>query len=357
MTIKKEFVQSVLVGSAAVAALLMGAGSTYASSETTPFDISSASSTFVTVTNSGSVGIGTANPTDLLDLSDSPVGNMNSTDMSLTTAPSLGTLTGVSTRMLNGLSQYFTPSGTLSSASGAVFVVANGSNQTLDISGMTLANLSGSQSRNTLTADGSSDLVTGTPVFNASANSGRANQLNVNGVVANVSVNPTVAAGSKNDFTSAAGSFTNGSIASGLLNGTTYGIEAINNANISGTNSTAYGGYFVGGSANTSYGLYDSENSSQPGQAAYGLYIAGPGTLNPNDYSLYSQGTAPSFFQGAVGINVAAPTAELDVNGSVNVGTNAAPTGITLHDTATNQPYCVEVTNGALVTTAGACAN
>ena len=42
---------------------------------------------------------------------------------------------------------------------------------------------------------------------------------------------------------------------------------------------------------------------------------------------------------------------------SLEVGTQAKPTGITIYDTATGQPYCLQVTNGQTVSTPGKCAN
>ena len=41
--------------------------------------------------------------------------------------------------------------------------------------------------------------------------------------------------------------------------------------------------------------------------------------------------------------------------GKLKVGSQEKPTGITLYDTVTGAPYCIKVTNGAMVSAAGAC--
>ena len=60
---------------------------------------------------------------------------------------------------------------------------------------------------------------------------------------------------------------------------------------------------------------------------------------------------------GNVGIGTVSPQAKLDVEGNVRVGKGSAPAGITLFDTATGQPFCLRITSGTLVPSAGQCPN
>jgi hypothetical protein len=45
----------------------------------------------------------------------------------------------------------------------------------------------------------------------------------------------------------------------------------------------------------------------------------------------------------------------LDFNGNLELGNQSKAAGITLYDTVTNKPYCIRMTNGALVPSAGVC--
>lgn len=45
----------------------------------------------------------------------------------------------------------------------------------------------------------------------------------------------------------------------------------------------------------------------------------------------------------------------LDLSGNLELGSEAMPSGITLYDTITKKPYCVRITNGALVPSVGGC--
>ena len=58
---------------------------------------------------------------------------------------------------------------------------------------------------------------------------------------------------------------------------------------------------------------------------------------------------------GKLGVGTLAPTHTLDVAGNVRVGTPSRPTGITLYDTATGAPNCLQITNGVPVSKPGEC--
>ncbi len=45
----------------------------------------------------------------------------------------------------------------------------------------------------------------------------------------------------------------------------------------------------------------------------------------------------------------------LDLSGNLELGGEATPSGITLYDTVTKKPYCIRITNGTLMPTAGVC--
>lgn len=45
----------------------------------------------------------------------------------------------------------------------------------------------------------------------------------------------------------------------------------------------------------------------------------------------------------------------LDLSGNLELGSEAMPSGIALYDTITKKPYCIRITNGALVPSAGVC--
>lgn len=58
---------------------------------------------------------------------------------------------------------------------------------------------------------------------------------------------------------------------------------------------------------------------------------------------------------GKLGVGTSAPTHTLDVNGNARIGSPTKPTGITLYDTATGAPNCLQITNGVPVSKPGAC--
>ena len=99
--------------------------------------------------------------------------------------------------------------------------------------------------------------------------------------------------------------------------------------NYSGTISNAYGvigevdQLTAGGTVTDAFSLYSTVDQ-RAGTISnwYGLYVVDEGTSNPNWYSIYT-GTTPSYFGGNVGIGTATPANQLDVKGSLAVGTYA----------------------------------
>ncbi|MDO9184897.1 MAG: tail fiber domain-containing protein [Bacteroidia bacterium] len=90
------------------------------------------------------------------------------------------------------------------------------------------------------------------------------------------------------------------------------------------TSGVNHGGYFEanGAGANANVGLYASASA---GLLNYGAHIIV--TANGNDRSLVSAGTAPSYFNGSVGIGFPNPAFKLDVNGTSNFSGNMTITG------------------------------
>ncbi|MCE9540486.1 MAG: hypothetical protein K8R85_14895, partial [Bacteroidetes bacterium] len=106
---------------------------------------------------------------------------------------------------------------------------------------------------------------------------------------------------------------------------TAAGDQAVRGISTAATTSGVnYGGYFEanGVGANENIGLYAAAYS---GILNYGVSINVP--ANGIDRSLVSSGTAPSYFNGSVGIGYPNPGSKLDVNGTSNFNGNMAITG------------------------------
>lgn len=95
----------------------------------------------------------------------------------------------------------------------------------------------------------------------------------------------------------------------GADSGTNYGVSG----SASGLNATNYGGYFGAGSSSTS--------------TSYGVYITSP-TAGTNHYALYSNASAVSYINGAVGIGTTTlDTFKLAVCGSIHAKAQVLATG------------------------------
>ncbi|MCD6099627.1 MAG: hypothetical protein J7K33_03485 [Candidatus Marinimicrobia bacterium] len=46
---------------------------------------------------------------------------------------------------------------------------------------------------------------------------------------------------------------------------------------------------------------------------------------------------------------------KIDEKGNLSLGTPTHPTGITIYDKDTNQPYCIEIKSGKIISTPGEC--
>ena len=85
----------------------------------------------------------------------------------------------------------------------------------------------------------------------------------------------------------------------------------------------------------------------------HGINLADGLTITGNAFA------SPGFVvkgTGNVGIQTNAPAYPLDVNGVIRSGNTGSNSGIVLYDTATNQQFCIRVTNGQVVPTSGPCA-
>jgi hypothetical protein len=119
----------------------------------------------------------------------------------------------------------------------------------------------------------------------------------------------------------------------------------IYNPHTSGPVEDVYGIEYLGATV-TGSGSIENEGAivigSNLSAAHNGAHLVITDSSNPDvptgKHSIYDSSVLPSY-----------------IAGTVTFGSSAAPKGITLYDTATQQPFCVQVTNGALVSTAGAC--
>jgi hypothetical protein len=271
----------------------------------------------------GNVGIGTNSPVNTLDIFNNAAGTAGNAAFGLFAAPAIGSQTDAAFT-LNGATSTYNPTGTFAmSASSIVSPVINAANQTVNLSGITFGNLA-TNKRDFFTANGSLLTLAGSPVFNDTSGAGglAQNRLIANGISATISLTPVNTAGNANTFLTSAGTFTNSSSGTGFAAATSFGLKGTNSSTLNTGNGTAYGASFIStATASTTYGVYIAQGSSAASNTAYGLRLDGPATTNVNDYSLYSSGTAPSYFAGNVGIGTASPAVKLDVAGSAAPGT------------------------------------
>jgi hypothetical protein len=107
------------------------------------------------------------------------------------------------------------------------------------------------------------------------------------------------------------------SASGGSLSGITAEAENDNE-----TVSSIYGAEITSTSWNTAtnqYGLYVSTGGCCGITNNYGVYIAGGGGIATNNWGLYENASDPNYFKGSVGIGTTSPGYTLDVAGEINI--------------------------------------
>jgi hypothetical protein len=260
----------------------------------------------------------------VIDITQANDSNENSTVINIANTANTGTLSAA-TRNIYNMDLSLTPTATLSTATAATLNTA-GIKQTVNLNNVTLGN-SGTSDVNTLNAYGNQTSLTGSPVYNDTALNDQT-IFSAYGHYSSVSLIPTLTSVRSNStFDSYGGYFNNNSGSAGDANlvANSYGIYALASGGLTTTGNTAhYGGYFgAGGTADNNYGVY-----------------IGDITGAINNYSLYSSGTANSYFAGNVGIGTTEPGNKLSIN-SLTTANSLAQVAIAT-GTATNKGLIIQ---------------
>jgi fibronectin-binding autotransporter adhesin len=320
-------------GLTAYASSTIGAGG-----QATGLTVSGGATTTGNAYFAGNVGIGQTAPTGKLSIVTAPSGTTDAPGWDLLSTHAIGSITSGSFT-IDAASTTFNPSGSFAPATN-ITATLNAGRQGFSLSSLTLGNL-GNSRLNNITTNGNAIVVTGSPVFNdAGAGAGNQNKLQAYGVNSSVAVTPIVTADNSGSaqFISAAGTFSNASsLSSSVLGGgaTAYGLNVSNSAVLNNPGSVAYGQFILNAAvATTTYGLYITRSdSASSANTTYGLRLDGPTGAISNDYSLYSSGTAQSYFAGNVGIGTTSPYRQLSIGNSAVFGGDVTAAGFTATST------------------------
>jgi len=218
----------------------------------------------------------TSDYSQAIDITQSDDAAEDTYGIAITDTANPGTISS-GTRNVRGRYISLTPTATIASNSGAssgLGLIA--ADQTLNLSNITFANTTGSGGE-TVNGYGNNVSITGSPVVNDSLGNGDPQTLNVAGFNSSVNITPSIV-----------------NNADGITI-QTFGGKFSNTSTGSGT--ASYGSYSSAtGAAGTNYGLYAQASGATNN---YGVYIQGPSS-GSGQYSLYSAGTAQSYFAGDV---------------------------------------------------------
>jgi hypothetical protein len=106
-----------------------------------------------------------------------------------------------------------------------------------------------------------------------------------------------------------------------VIPGGGQGINCLNNGGTGTVNYAVMGQ--AAGSASANTGVYANAYN---GASNYGVRIVNP-PASANNWAIYSDASAQSYFSGSIGIGTLAPSQKLDVNGNIRVTGNISKTG------------------------------
>lgn len=272
---------------------------------------------------SANVGIGTTTPGSALTVVQSESGTTNTPALSVAATHDWGALTTTQSFTLTGSNISLNPSGSIAPTNGSITSNVSGLTTAMDLSDVSVGDLSGSGTRVTLNLRSNKVTLSGSPTIDDDGNiNAHSTTVSMAATYSEISVSPIVENTTNVvSIQTSAGEFSNQSTLTNTdpTGYASYGIRV----NVFGdlgttTSSTAhYGGHFaVSGTADTNYGLYLGTISGATDN--YGLYLQNVATSSTN-YAIYSDATAQSYLSGSLGIGVSSPAAKLHISGSGEV--------------------------------------